>query len=59
VYLRALGLALRERGDDEGFNSEEAFAEYNKALNDAIAYEQRRRYENTHDGDWHIVTNGF
>ena len=44
VYLRALTLALRERGDDEGYGFGEAFQEYMIALNDAIAYEQQHTY---------------
>lgn len=59
VYLRALTLALRERGDDEGYSFGEAFQEYMVALNDAIAYEQRQKFVDTGEGDWHIISNGF
>ena len=59
VYLRTLSLALRERGDDEGTSFGEAFQDYIIALNDAIAYEQRASFDNSFDGDWHVVGNGF
>jgi len=59
IYLRALQLAIRERGDDSGLSSPEAFAEYMTALNDAIAYEQRAMYDNTFEGDWQVITHGF
>jgi len=59
VYLRTLSLVLRERGDDEGISFGEAFQDYVVSLNDAIAYEQRAVYDNSLDGDWHVVTNGF
>jgi hypothetical protein len=55
VYHRTLTLAIRERGDDGGFQYEEVYQEYLTALNDAIAYEQRRKFDGTgFSGDWYV-----
>lgn len=55
VYHRTLSLAIRERGDDGGFQYEEVYQEYLTALNDAIAYEQRHKYDGTDfAGDWYV-----
>ena len=55
IYHRTLSLAIRERGDDGGFQFEEVYQEYITALNDAIAYEQRAKYDGTDfGGDWYI-----
>jgi len=55
VYHRTLSLAIRERGDDGGFQYEEVYQEFITSLNDAIAYEQRAKFEGTNfDGDWYV-----
>ena len=55
VYHRTLALAIRERGDDGGFQYEEVYQEYLTALNDAVAYEQRTKFEGSNfSGDWYV-----
>lgn len=55
VYLRALALAMRERGDDSGMAWVEVNREYQFALGDAVAYEQRTKYDGTgFAGDWYV-----
>jgi|TARA_R110000803_G_scaffold39901_2_gene86015 hypothetical protein len=52
VYLRALALAIRERGEDEGELSSEVQSAYEKSLGDAIAYEQTHKWQGQGGGDW-------
>lgn len=54
IYLRAYYMAVRERGDDAGTSLPEIFDEYMKALGDAMAYEQRHKFEGSFDGDWFV-----
>jgi len=58
VYLRGLALAIRERGEDEGELSSEVQRAYEKALGDAIAYEQSHKWQGQGGGDW-IVYGDF
>tara|TARA_R110000823_G_scaffold225887_1_gene353634 strand:- start:1060 stop:1344 length:285 start_codon:yes stop_codon:yes gene_type:complete len=52
IYLRALALAIRERGEDEGELSSEVQNAYERALGDAIAYEQTHKWQGQGGGDW-------
>lgn len=54
VYLRTYYMAVRERGDDAGTSLPEIFDEYMKALSEAMAYEQRHKFEGSFDGDWYV-----
>ena len=58
VYLRGLALAIRERGEDEGELSSEVQRAYEKALGDAVAYEQSHKWQGQGGGDW-IVYGDF
>jgi hypothetical protein len=52
VYLRALALAIRERGEDEGEQSSDVQLAYQQAIGDAIAYEQTHKWQAQGGGDW-------
>ena len=54
VYLRALALAIRERGEDEGELSSDVEQAYAQALGDAIAYEQKNLWQSQGGGDWYV-----
>lgn len=54
VFLRALFFAIQERGEDAGATTSDVFTQYMHALNTAIAYEQRQKFEGTTDGDWYV-----
>ena len=55
VYLRALALAVRERGEDEGEQYSEIQQAYQIALGDAMAYEQRHKWQAEGGGDWMVL----
>ena len=55
VYLRALALAIRERGEDEGEQSSEVEAAYRQAVGNAIAYEQEHKWQGQGGGDWIVL----
>tara|TARA_R100001163_G_C5021026_1_gene163843 strand:+ start:295 stop:987 length:693 start_codon:yes stop_codon:yes gene_type:complete len=55
VYLRALALAVRERGEDEGEQYSEIQRAYQQAIGDAIAYEQRHKFQAEGGGDWTVL----
>ena len=55
IYLRALALAIRERGEDEGELSSDVEAAYQQALGDAMAYEQKNLWQSQGGGDWYVV----
>tara|TARA_R110000824_G_scaffold37114_5_gene114399 strand:+ start:683 stop:1375 length:693 start_codon:yes stop_codon:yes gene_type:complete len=52
VYLRALSLAIRERGEDEGESSSDVQRAYQQAVGDAVAYEQNHKWQAQGGGDW-------
>ena len=54
VYLRALALAIRERGEDEGEQYSEVQRAFQQAIGDAIAYEQQHKYQGD-GGDWKVL----
>ena len=54
VYLRALALAIRERGEDEGEQYTEVQRAFQQAIGDAIAYEQQHKYQGD-GGDWKVL----
>lgn len=54
IYLKALSLAIRERGEDEGEMSSDVERAYQKALGDAIAYEQEHLWQSQGGGDWYV-----
>lgn len=54
VYLRALALAIRERGEDEGEQYSEVQRAFQQAIGDAIAYEQQHKYQGD-GGDWTVL----
>jgi hypothetical protein len=54
IYLKALSLAIRERGEDEGELSSEVQNAYEKALGDAIAYESHAKWQGQGGGDWQV-----
>ena len=55
VYLKALALAIRERGEDDGEASSEIHMAYQQALGDAVAYEQRHKWQGQGGGDWTVL----
>mgnify|MGYP003149323061 FL=1 len=55
VYLKALALAIRERGEDDGEASSEIQMAYQQALGDAVAYEQRHKWQGQGGGDWVVL----
>jgi len=54
VFLRTLAMAIQEKGEDGGATASDITSQYVRALGDAIAYEQRSKYEGTTDGDWYV-----
>jgi hypothetical protein len=58
IYLRALALAIRERGEDEGEQYSDVMRSYEQALGSAMAYEQEHRHVGLGGGDW-IVHGDF
>lgn len=54
VFLRTLAMAIQERGEDGGATASDITSQYVRALGDAMAYEQRSKYEGTVDGDWYV-----
>ena len=54
VYLRALALGLRERGEDEGEQFSVVQKAHQQALGDAIAYEQYNKFQGV-NGDWTVL----
>ena len=54
VYLKALALAVRERGEDEGEQYSEIQRSYQQAIGDAIAYEQQHKWQGA-GGDWMVL----
>ena len=54
VYLKALALAIRERGEDDGEEFNEIQKAYEQAMGDAVAYEQNSKWQG-HDGDWIVL----
>lgn len=54
VFLRTLSMAIQEKGEDGGATANDIYVQYIRALGDAIAYEQRSKYEGTTDGDWFV-----
>ena len=55
IHLRALSLCIRERGEDEGEVSSDIERAYQKALGDAIAYEQDQQHQGQGGGDWVVL----
>lgn len=55
VYLKALAYAIRERGEDEGESYSEMTIAYNQALGDAVAYEQKHKWQGQGGGDWTVL----
>ena len=55
IYLRALALAIRERGEDEGEQFSDVMKAYEMALGNEIAYEQRHQHHGLGGGDWTVV----
>jgi hypothetical protein len=55
VYLKALALAIRERGEDEGEASSEMQMAYQQALGDAVAFEQKHKWQAQGGGDWIVL----
>ena len=55
VYLKALALAIRERGEDEGEQSSDIQRAYQQAIGDAIAYEQTHKWQSQGGGDWTVL----
>ena len=55
VYLKALALAIRERGEDEGEQSSDIQRAYQQAMGDAIAYEQTHKWQAQGGGDWIVL----
>ena len=55
VYLRALALAVRERGEDEGEQYSEIQQAYQLSIGDAMAYEQRHKWQAEGGGDWMVL----